>query len=131
MLSPLQIEATISRESHDALMASVVTTRCVYADPLECGMWCDMPEVARASRRVLAIGGINSALTLLLFLLLVISYRAAYGIAFVVGVTFALVPNARLFALPIRLYRKPGVVVIPIEGSRVHTGLAPLGLSRS
>jgi putative flippase GtrA len=91
----------------------------------------------------LAIGAVNTLLTFMLYLLLiqVVSYRVAYSIAFVAGILFALVANARLFVRSITAASAArffvfyvfsyivslGVVVILVEGLHVPTALAPLG----
>jgi putative flippase GtrA len=90
-----------------------------------------------------AIGAVNTVLGYLLYLLLhlFMPYWLAYAATFVAGVAFALVANARLFALAITpagalafcaFYLASfvvglGIVVALVEGLQISTVLAPLG----
>jgi putative flippase GtrA len=106
-----------------------------------------MPSFRRLSRQFggfLAVGAINTMLTLLLYeaLILVMPYWLAYTLSFVTGIAFALFANAGLVfgrtvtlttAVPFVLFylisyaAGLGVVVLLVEGIRIPAGLAPLG----
>jgi putative flippase GtrA len=106
-----------------------------------------MPSFRRLRRQFggfLAVGAINTILTLLLYeaLILVIPYWLAYTLSFAAGIAFALFANAALVfgrpvtyatAVPFVLFYLTsyaaglGIVVLLVEGLRIPAGLAPLG----
>jgi putative flippase GtrA len=92
----------------------------------------------------LAVGAINTLLTLLLYeaLILVMPYWLAYTLGFAAGIAFALFANAGLvFGRPVTIASAArfvlfylvsyaaglGIVVLLVEGIRIPAGLAPLG----
>jgi putative flippase GtrA len=92
----------------------------------------------------LAVGAVNTLLTLLLYeaLVLVMPYWLAYTLGFAAGIAFALFANAGLvFGRPVTIASAArfvlfylvsyaaglGVVVLLVEGVRIPAALAPLG----